>query len=122
MVAGSSGLYYLTLLPDSSLKFMMKNTFLILLLVVVTLLRLGISFDLDRLINKSAIIENRYIAVLKSNCTEKDIHHVVGSVRGAQKDGLSGAGSVKNFSTLVYLTSGIVGFVFDGDPASVDKV
>lgn len=101
---------------------MMKNTFLILLLVVVTLLRLGISFDLDRLINKSAIIENRYIAVLKSNCTEKDIHHVVGSVRGAQKDGLSGAGSVKNFSTLVYLTSGIVGFVFDGDPASVDKV
>ena len=99
----------------------MKNHFVIPLVVAV-LLGLGNSFDLDSLTNKSSIIKNRYIAVLKSNCTEEDIHYVVGAVREAQKDGLSGAGSVKNFSTLVYLTSGIMGFVFDGDFASVDKV
>ena len=99
----------------------MRNKFIISFVVTV-LLRLGNSVDLDSLTNKSSIIKNRYIAVLKSNCTEEDIHYVVGTVREAQKDGLSGAGSVKNFSTLVYLTSGIMGFVFDGDFASVDKV
>ena len=99
----------------------MKNKYL-MVLMAATLLQWGNSFELDNLVNKSATIKNRYIVMLKKNCTEEDIHHVVGSVRQAQKDGLTGVGSVKNFSTLVYLTSGIIGFVFDGDLASVDKV
>lgn len=101
----------------------MSNKFFIPL-VVATFVGLGNLFDLGSLTNETgrSIIKNRYIAVLKSNCTEEDIHYVVGTVREAQKDGVSGAGSVKNFSTHVYLTSGIMGFVFDGDVASVDKV
>lgn len=100
----------------------MSNKFFILL-VVATFVGLGNLFDLGSFTNETrSIIKNRYIAVLKSNCTEEDIHYVVGTVREAQKDGVSGAGSVKNFSTHVYLTSGIMGFVFDGDVASVDKV
>ena len=94
----------------------------LLLLMIATLIQCGNAFELDSLVNRSATIKNRYIVMLKKNCTEEDIHHVVGSVRQAQKDGLTGIGSVKNFSTLVYLTSGIIGFVFDGDLASVDKV
>ena len=99
----------------------MESKFLILT-ITATLLQCGISIDLNSYLNESAVISNRYIVVLKENCTEEDIHYVVGTVRQAQKDGLSGVGSVKNFSTLVYLTSGIVGFVFDGDQASVNKV
>ena len=87
--------------------------------MMITLFQCVNSFDI---LNKSAKIKDRYIVMLKKNCTEKDIHYVVGSVRQAQKNGLSGVESVKNFSTLVYLTSGITGFVFDGDLASVNKV
>ena len=97
----------------------MKNEYFIIL--VIALCQYGSSFDI---LNKSAAIKNRYIVMMKKNCTEKDIHYVVGSVKEAQKNSLSGVEfeSVKNFSTLVYLTSGITGFVFDGDLASVNKV
>jgi len=99
----------------------MGNEFLVLV-IFATLVQYGKSYNFDSYSNKSTLIKNRYIAVLKKNCTEEDIHYVVGTVRGSVKNGLSDVGSVQNFSTLVYLTSGIVGFVFDGDPASVDKV
>jgi len=78
--------------------------------------------DLRESLNKSALIKDRYIAVFKENCTEEDINYVVAAMGQAARNGLAGDGPVKNFSTLAYLTSGIMGIIFNGDKAAVEKV
>jgi len=73
-------------------------------------------------LNKSAVIKDRYIAVFKENCTEEDINYVEAALGQAARNGLEANGSVKNFSTLARLTTGIMGIVFNGDKAAVEKV
>jgi len=109
----------------------MKRLFAITIAIVITVLfwygvessEVEDGTDLIReSLNKSALIEDRYIAVFKENCTEEDINYVVAAMGQAARNGLAGDGPVKNFSTLAHLTSGIMGIIFNGDKAAVDKV